>query len=84
MNELVFAFMEAFDDDDAPDGAWWAMLEEGVRAYNELNNTRYDEHNTVHAYLKYQSTLPPADPKEQELIDSIIKEIDEQIGASNA
>ncbi len=45
--------IDAMNDDQMPDGAWWAMLEEAVQAYNERNNTDFDETASVHAYLKW-------------------------------
>ena len=44
-------FLEAWNNDELPDGAWWAMLEEGVTAYNEVEGTRVDPNDGVHAYL---------------------------------
>lgn len=40
---------------DAPDGAWWAMLEEGVRNYNKHRGAHFEENDAVHAYLKWSS-----------------------------
>lgn len=31
----LIGFLEAFDHDDLPDGAWQAMIEDGVEAYNK-------------------------------------------------
>lgn len=47
----LYGYLSAHDDDDAPDGAWWAMLEDGVRSYNEQHHTNHDPHETVHAYI---------------------------------
>jgi len=44
-------FLEALDNDDLPDGAWWACLEEGVSVYNEVEGTKVDPNDGVHAYL---------------------------------
>ena len=44
-------FLEAFDNDELSDGAWWACLEEGVSAYNEVEGTDVDPNDGVHAYL---------------------------------
>ncbi len=50
--EHLFGYLSAHDDDDAPDGAWWAMLEDGVALYNEQYHTNHDPHETVAAYLR--------------------------------
>lgn len=55
MNQELFGFMSAYDDDDAPDGAWWAMLEDSVTFYNEEHGTTYDPFETVHAYIREKS-----------------------------
>jgi len=34
-----------------PDGAWWACLAEGVSAYNEVEGSKVDPNDGVHAYL---------------------------------
>ncbi len=54
-----FHAMEPYDDDNASDGAWWAMLENAVTFFNEQNGTKYDECDTVHEYLawKHPSTI---------------------------
>lgn len=48
----LFYFIDAHNDDDASDGAWWAMLENAVTAWNEKHGTNYDENETVHAYIQ--------------------------------
>lgn len=40
MNDDLFHFMDANNDNTAPDGAWWAALENAVEIWN-----------TVHCYL---------------------------------
>lgn len=51
-NDHLFAYLSVHDDDDAPDGAWWAKLEDGVRFYNEQHHTNHDPHETVLAYAE--------------------------------
>lgn len=46
----VYEWMEDFDDSEAPDGAWQAMLEDSVKEYNETFGTNYDPFET---WLKY-------------------------------
>ena len=51
-HELV-GFLSAFDDDSLPDGAWWAKLEEGARAFiEEYGIEDKDENDLVHEYLQ--------------------------------
>ncbi len=52
MNQELYGFMCEHDDGDAPDGAWWAKLEDGVTFYNDWRGTHYDPFETVHAYLR--------------------------------
>lgn len=47
----LFTYLAAHNDDDAPDGAWWAKLEDGVRFYNEQFCLQLDPFDTVHAYI---------------------------------
>lgn len=49
----LFYFIEAHDDDSAPDGAWWQMLEDAVTYWNDEHGTHYDENETVHAYVRW-------------------------------
>jgi hypothetical protein len=37
-------WQEASGADEMSDGAWGAVMQEGVRAYNEDNKTNFDEH----------------------------------------
>jgi len=52
MKTELFGFLSAFDDDSAPDGAWQAMIEDGVIAWNEDNKTNLDPFDTFHAYVE--------------------------------
>lgn len=52
MNETLFAFLQAFDDDEAPDGAWQAKIEDGVVAWNEDNNKDLNPFNTFLNYVE--------------------------------
>lgn len=49
--EELFHFMSEFDDDEAPDGAWQAMLEDSVRRWNRGHGTDYDVNEVLHAYI---------------------------------
>ena len=46
MSNEMFAYMELFDDDELPDGAWFALMEEAAGAFTE--NT----HSAVIAYVE--------------------------------
>lgn len=50
-DDHLFAYLSVHDDEDAPDGAWWAKLEDGVAFYNEQHHTNHDPFDTVHRYL---------------------------------
>ena len=51
-------YMEDFNDEDAPDGAWWAMLEDSVVIYNEANKTNFDPFESVHAWINWHNKQP--------------------------
>ncbi len=52
--ELFYTILAADEDaNDAPDGAWWAMLEDTVKFWNRDRGTSLDEHETVHQYLQW-------------------------------
>ena len=52
MNDDLYYFMDAHNDDDAPDGAWWGILENSVTLYNEGAGTCLDPYEMVHAYIE--------------------------------
>ena len=52
MNDELFYFMDAYTDDNAPDGAWQCMLEDAVNFFNKDNGTNYDSFDTFHEYLE--------------------------------
>ncbi len=46
-------WMDAWNDDDLPDGAWWAVLEDGARAFGkEYKLKNIDAFECVHLYLR--------------------------------
>ena len=51
--ESLFGFMSAFDDEEAPDGAWQAMLEEGAQAWADENGEDIDTHDAFMAYVDW-------------------------------
>ncbi|WP_422444143.1 hypothetical protein [Endozoicomonas sp. ALB091] len=52
MNQALYEFLKAFDDDTLSEGAHQAIIMEGVEAFNELHNTGYDAFDTWLAYIK--------------------------------
>lgn len=44
--------LDAANDDDAPDGAWWQRLEDAARWFCEDHGLRYEECDMVHLYLR--------------------------------
>ena len=52
LGDELYYFIDAHNDDDAPDGAWWAILEDSVTFWNKDHGTSYDENDTVHSYLR--------------------------------
>jgi len=48
----LYWFIDALNDDDMPDGAWWALLEEGAKNFNNEYGTDYDPFECVHGYLR--------------------------------
>ncbi len=53
MNNELFAFLQIFDDDDLPDGAWQAKIEDGVEEWNKDHPTaKLDPFDTWLAYIK--------------------------------
>lgn len=53
----LFSYMESFDDDDAPDGAWQAMLMQAVTDYNETYEANYDPNEMFLAYCENKREL---------------------------
>lgn len=40
--EELMEMMWAADDDDLPDGAWQAVIEDAVTMYNQMRGTEFD------------------------------------------
>jgi hypothetical protein len=58
--EDLTEFLYAFDIDDLPDGAWWAVLEEGAEAFiRERKLKSIDAIDLVHEYLEAQNDQHP-------------------------
>ena len=54
--DFLYGFMSGADDDDAPDGAWWAMLQEAAAACLEVDNDSTEAFEAVHSYIAYCNT----------------------------
>ena len=57
MKKNLYAFLTGFDDDSLSFGAWQAMIQEGVKAWNEQNGCELDEHDTMLAYYRKKNRL---------------------------
>jgi len=44
--------MDAANDDDSPDGAWFAMLEDAGERFLRSNKLRGDGNDAAHEYLR--------------------------------
>ena len=42
-----------YDDDDAPDGAWFARMEDDAREFMARHKLRGEENDAVHQLLKW-------------------------------
>jgi hypothetical protein len=51
----LIAALDAANNDDLPDGAWFAVLEDTVEFYNEEHGTDFDPNDTVHQYLRMRN-----------------------------
>ncbi len=52
VNKELYDFLEAYDDDSLPDGAWQALLMEGVEQFNIAYNKDIDPHEGFMAYVQ--------------------------------
>lgn len=48
-------FMDAYNDDDLPDGAWFAVLEGAALRFINDHDLDADENDAVHEYLELKS-----------------------------
>lgn len=48
----MYAYMSAHDDDDMPDGAWQAMLEDAAKEWARKNGEEVDGHDAFMEYLR--------------------------------
>jgi len=50
----LFHYMQANDDSDLPQGAWQAMLEDAVEAYNNQHGTNFDPYDMFMEYIQWK------------------------------
>ena len=48
--------MNAANDDDLPDGAWWQTLEDTAEWFKNEYEHSYDSFEAVHAYLDWKQS----------------------------
>jgi hypothetical protein len=53
-DEFIGYMQEGYDDDDAPDGAWFARMEDDAREFMKLHKLHGDENGAVHQLLKWK------------------------------
>lgn len=51
LKDYFVGFMEASDNEDVADGAWWGMLEDAARWFCEEQGLEYTDCDYVHEYL---------------------------------
>ena len=51
MKAEFMSYMDAADDDDAPDGAWFQMLEDAAEAFMAKHKLRGHPNDAAHQYL---------------------------------
>ncbi len=55
----MMGYMYAAEDKSAPDGAWWAILEDAARMYAEMKGITVDANEAVQQYINWEMpTLP--------------------------
>jgi hypothetical protein len=52
-DEFVGYMREGYEDDDAPDGAWFARMENDAVEFMRLHKLRGDENSAVHQLLDW-------------------------------
>ena len=54
--DFLFGYMSMADDDDAPDGAWWAMLQGAAAECLKVDVDSDEAFEAVHEYIAYCAT----------------------------
>lgn len=52
LHDEFVGYVSGADAGDAPDGAWWAMLENAAEQFLENHNLHGDSNEAVHQYLR--------------------------------
>ena len=55
LQEALYTLLDAADNDDLPDGAWWQNLEDTVEHFNKVNQTDFDPNAVVHSWVEKKS-----------------------------
>ena len=53
--DTLIGFMSAYDNDDLPDGAWQAMLEDGAKAFSKEFEIHIDPYDAFMEYVEHGS-----------------------------
>jgi len=61
-DSLLCSYLQVYDNDDLPDGAWQAMIEDGVDAFNEDYGTVYDRNEGFLIYCRKHALDSPEKP----------------------
>jgi len=48
----MYAYMSAMDNDDLPDGAWQACLEDAAKEWGNMNGVEVDTHDAFIGYIE--------------------------------
>ena len=52
-SDYLFGYMSMADDENAPDGAWWAMLQGAAATCLEVEADSDEAFEAVHHYIRY-------------------------------
>lgn len=62
-DEFIGFMRDGYDDDDAPDGAWFQRMEDDAFAFMQANKLRGCENSAVHQLLDWLQPSPPANDR---------------------
>lgn len=57
------AALDAADDDDLPDGAWWQMLEDTAAQFMKTHNLRGCPNSATHRWVEFRSKAQQEPPQ---------------------
>ena len=55
LKDEFMGFMQAFDNDDLPDDAWWCLLEECAQKFLDKHKIKYDSNSATYKFLIWRS-----------------------------